>query len=148
MMENNNQINTLNVYDDNNQKIYKNAKRSFFVMLGQIIAISSFIFIFLISFLAIVYTAIRGSYNSDIYALLVSGWFILLYVVFLLTFLTLGILTIVFNILLYISGNNDQENSTLFLLVLIGTFVLQLMAFVCAIILMNKYKKMVASQTK
>ena len=97
-MENNNQINTLNVYD-NNQKIYKNAKRSFFVMLGQIIAISSFIFIFLISFLAIVYTAIRGSYNSDIYALLVSGWFILLYVVFLLTFLTLGILTIVFNIL-------------------------------------------------
>ena len=34
-MENNNQINTLNVYD-NNQKIYKNAKRSFFVMLGQI----------------------------------------------------------------------------------------------------------------
>jgi|GEM_PF-3436090 len=146
-MENNNQINTLNVYD-NNQKIYKNAKRSFFVMLGQIIAISSFIFIFLISFLAIVYTAIRGSYNSDIYALLVSGWFILLYVVFLLTFLTLGILTIVFNILLYISGNNDQENSTLFLLVLIGTFVLQLMAFVCAIILMNKYKKMVASQTK
>jgi len=147
MMENNNQINTLNVYD-NNQKIYKNAKRSFFVMLGQIIAISSFIFIFLISFLAIVYTAIRGSYNSDIYALLVSGWFILLYVVFLLTFLTLGILTIVFNILLYISGNNDQENSTLFLLVLIGTFVLQLMAFVCAIILMNKYKKMVASQTK
>ena len=80
-MENNNQINTLNVYD-NNQKIYKNAKRSFFVMLGQIIAISSFIFIFLISFLAIVYTAIRGSYNSDIYALLVSGWFILLYVVF------------------------------------------------------------------
>ena len=147
-MENNNQINTLNVYDDNNQKIYKNAKRSFFVMLGQIIAISSFIFIFLISFLAIVYTAVRGSYNSDIYALLVSGWFILLYVVFLLTFLTLGILTIVFNILLYISGNNDQENSTLFLLVLIGTFVLQLMAFVCAIILMNKYKKMVASQTK
>ena len=146
-MENNNQINTLNVYD-NNQKIYKNAKRSFFVMLGQIIAISSFIFIFLISFLAIVYTAIRGSYNSDIYALLVLGWFILLYVVFLLTFLTLGILTIVFNILLYISGNNDQENSTLFLLVLIGTFVLQLMAFVCAIILMNKYKKMVASQTK
>ena len=146
-MENNNQINTLNVYD-NNQKIYKNPKRSFFVMLGQIIAISSFIFIFLISFLAIVYTAIRGSYNSDIYALLVSGWFILLYVVFLLTFLTLGILTIVFNILLYISGNNDQENSTLFLLVLIGTFVLQLMAFVCAIILMNKYKKMVASQTK
>ena len=146
-MENNKQINTLNVYD-NNQKIYKNAKRSFFVMLGQIIAISSFIFIFLISFLAIVYTAIRGSYNSDIYALLVSGWFILLYVVFLLTFLTLGILTIVFNILLYISGNNDQENSTLFLLVLIGTFVLQLMAFVCAIILMNKYKKMVASQTK
>ncbi|WP_405311381.1 hypothetical protein LQ356_02850 [Metamycoplasma faucium] len=146
-MENNNQINTLNVYD-NNQKIYKNAKRSFFVMLGQIIAISSFIFIFLVSFLAIVYTAIRGSYNSDIYALLVSGWFILLYVVFLLTFLTLGILTIVFNILLYISGNNDQENSTLFLLVLIGTFVLQLMAFVCAIILMNKYKKMVASQTK
>lgn len=146
-MENNNQINTLNVYD-NNQKIYKNAKRSFFVMLGQIIAISSFIFIFLISFLAIVYTAVRGSYNSDIYALLVSGWFILLYVVFLLTFLTLGILTIVFNILLYISGNNDQENSTLFLLVLIGTFVLQLMAFVCAIILMNKYKKMVASQTK
>lgn len=147
-MENNNQINTLNAYDDNNQKIYKNAKRSFFVMLGQIIAISSFIFIFLISFLAIVYTAVRGSYNSDIYALLVSGWFILLYVVFLLTFLTLGILTIVFNILLYISGNNDQENSTLFLLVLIGTFVLQLMAFVCAIILMNKYKKMVASQTK
>lgn len=146
-MENNNQINTLNVYD-NNQKIYKNAKRSFFVMLGQIIAISSFIFIFLVSFLVIVYTAIRGSYNSDIYALLVSGWFILLYVVFLLTFLTLGILTIVFNILLYISGNNDQENSTLFLLVLIGTFVLQLMAFVCAIILMNKYKKMVASQTK
>ena len=146
-MENNNQINTLNVYD-NNQKIYKNAKRSFFVMLGQIIAISSFIFIFLVSFLAIVYTAIRGSYNSDIYALLVSGWFILLYVVFLLTFLTLGILTIVFNILLYISGNNDQENSTLFLLVLIGTFVLQLMAFVCAIILMNKYKKMAASQTK
>ena len=146
-MENNNQINTLNVYD-NNQKIYKNAKRSFFVMLGQIIAISSFIFIFLISFLAIVYTAIRGSYNSDIYALLVSSWFILLYVVFLLTFLTLGILTIVFNILLYISGNNDQENSTLFLLVLIGTFVLQLMAFVCAVILMNKYKKMVASQTK
>lgn len=146
-MENNNQINTLNVYD-NNQKIYKNAKRSFFVMLGQIIAISSFIFIFLISFLAIVYTAVRGSYNSDIYALLVSGWFILLYVVFLLTFLTLGILTIVFNILLYISGNNDQENSTLFLLVLIGTFVLQLMAFVCAVILMNKYKKMVASQTK
>lgn len=146
-MENNNQINTLNVYD-NNQKIYKNAKRSFFVMLGQIIAISSFIFIFLVSFLAIVYTAIRGSYNSDIYALLVSGWFILLYVVFLLTFLTLGILTIVFNILLYISGNNDQENSTLFLLVLIGTFVLQLMAFVCAIILMNKYKKMVTSQTK
>ncbi len=146
-MENNNQINTLNVYD-NNQKIYKNAKRSFFVMLGQIIAISSFIFIFLVSFLAIVYTAVRGSYNSDIYALLVSGWFILLYVVFLLTFLTLGILTIVFNILLYISGNNDQENSTLFLLVLIGTFVLQLMAFVCAIILMNKYKKMVASQTK
>lgn len=146
-MENNNQINTLNVYD-NNQKIYKNAKRSFFVMLGQIITISSFIFIFLVSFLAIVYTAIRGSYNSDIYALLVSGWFILLYVVFLLTFLTLGILTIVFNILLYISGNNDQENSTLFLLVLIGTFVLQLMAFVCAIILMNKYKKMVASQTK
>lgn len=146
-MENNNQINTLNVYD-NNQKIYKNAKRSFFVMLEQIIAISSFIFIFLVSFLAIVYTAIRGSYNSDIYALLVSGWFILLYVVFLLTFLTLGILTIVFNILLYISGNNDQENSTLFLLVLIGTFVLQLMAFVCAIILMNKYKKMVASQTK
>ena len=146
-MENNNQINTLNVYD-NNQKIYKNAKRSFFVMLGQIIAISSFIFIFLISFLAIVYTAIRVSYNSDIYALLVSGWFILLYVVFLLTFLTLGILTIVFNILLYISGNNDQENSTLFLLVLIGRFVLQLMAFVCAIILMNKYKKMVASQTK
>lgn len=146
-MENNNQINTLNVYD-NNQKIYKNAKRSFFVMLGQIIAISSFIFIFLVSFLAIVYTAVRGSYNSDIYALLVSGWFILLYVVFLLIFLTLGILTIVFNILLYISGNNDQENSTLFLLVLIGTFVLQLMAFVCAIILMNKYKKMVASQTK
>ena len=146
-MENNNQINTLNAYD-NNQKIYKNAKRSFFVMLGQIIAISSFIFIFLVSFLAIVYTAVRGSYNSDIYALLVSGWFILLYVVFLLTFLTLGILTIVFNILLYISGNNDQENSTLFLLVLIGTFVLQLMAFVCAIILMNKYKKMVASQTK
>lgn len=146
-MENNNQINTLNVYD-NNQKIYKNAKRSFFVMLGQIIAISSFIFIFLVSFLAIVYTAVRGSYNSDIYALLVSGWFILLYVVFLLTFLTLGILTIVFNILLYISGNNDQENSTLFLLVLIGTFVLQLMAFVCAIILMNKYKKMVAYQTK
>jgi len=146
-MENNNQINTLNVYD-NNQKIYKNAKRSFFVMLGQIIAISSFIFIFLVSFLAIVYTAVRGSYNSDIYALLVSGWFILLYVVFLLTFLTLGILTIVFNILLYISGNNDQENSTLFLLILIGTFVLQLMAFVCAIILMNKYKKMVASQTK
>jgi len=146
-MENNNQINTLNVYD-NNQKIYKNVKRSFFVMLGQIIAISSFIFIFLVSFLAIVYTAVRGSYNSDIYALLVSGWFILLYVVFLLTFLTLGILTIVFNILLYISGNNDQENSTLFLLVLIGTFVLQLMAFVCAIILMNKYKKMVASQTK
>ena len=146
-MENNNQINTLNVYD-NNQKIYKNAKRSFFVMLGLIIAISSFIFIFLVSFLAIVYTAVRGSYNSDIYALLVSGWFILLYVVFLLTFLTLGILTIVFNILLYISGNNDQENSTLFLLVLIGTFVLQLMAFVCAIILMNKYKKMVASQTK
>lgn len=146
-MENNNQINTLNVYD-NNQKIYKNAKRSFFVMLGQIIAISSFIFIFLVSFLAIVYMAVRGSYNSDIYALLVSGWFILLYVVFLLTFLTLGILTIVFNILLYISGNNDQENSTLFLLVLIGTFVLQLMAFVCAIILMNKYKKMVASQTK
>lgn len=146
-MENNNQINTLNVYD-NNQKIYKNAKRSFFVMLGQIIAISSFIFIFLVSFLAIVYTAVRGSYNSDIYALLVSGWFILLYVVFLLTFLTLGILTIVFNILLYISDNNDQENSTLFLLVLIGTFVLQLMAFVCAIILMNKYKKMVASQTK
>ena len=146
-MENNNQINTLNVYD-NNQKIYKNAKRSFFVMLGQIIAISSFIFIFLVSFLAIVYTAVRGSYNSYIYALLVSGWFILLYVVFLLTFLTLGILTIVFNILLYISGNNDQENSTLFLLVLIGTFVLQLMAFVCAIILMNKYKKMVASQTK
>ena len=146
-MENNNQINTLNVYD-NNQKIYKNAKRSFFVMLGQIIAISSFIFIFLVSFLAIVYTAVRGSYNSDIYALLVSGWFILLYVVFLLTFLTLGILTIVFNILLYISGNNDEENSTLFLLVLIGTFVLQLMAFVCAIILMNKYKKMVASQTK
>lgn len=146
-MENNNQINTLNVYD-NNQKIYKNAKRSFFVMLGQIIAISSFIFIFLVSFLAIVYTAVRGSYNSDIYALLVSGWFILLYVVFLLTFLTLGILTIVFNILLYISGNNDQENSTLFLLVLIGTFVLQLMAFVCAIILMNKYKKMVSSQTK
>lgn len=146
-MENNDQINTLNVYD-NNQKIYKNAKRSFFVMLGQIIAISSFIFIFLVSFLAIVYTAVRGSYNSDIYALLVSGWFILLYVVFLLTFLTLGILTIVFNILLYISGNNDQENSTLFLLVLIGTFVLQLMAFVCAIILMNKYKKMVASQTK
>lgn len=146
-MENNNQINTVNVYD-NNQKIYKNAKRSFFVMLGQIIAISSFIFIFLVSFLAIVYTAVRGSYNSDIYALLVSGWFILLYVVFLLTFLTLGILTIVFNILLYISGNNDQENSTLFLLVLIGTFVLQLMAFVCAIILMNKYKKMVASQTK
>ena len=146
-MENNSQINTLNVYD-NNQKIYKNAKRSFSVMLGQIIAISSFIFIFLVSFLAIVYTAIRGSYNSDIYALLVSGWFILLYVVFLLTFLTLGILTIVFNILLYISGNNDQENSTLFLLVLIGTFVLQLMAFVCAIILMNKYKKMVASQTK
>ena len=146
-MENNNQINTLNVYD-NNQKIYKNAKRSFFVRLGQIIAISSFIFIFLVSFLVIVYTAIRGSYNSDIYALLVSGWFILLYVVFLLTFLTLGILTIVFNILLYISGNNDQENSTLFLLVLIGTFVLQLMAFVCAIILMNKYKKMVASQTK
>lgn len=146
-MENNNQINTLNVYD-NNQKIYKNAKRSFFVMLGQIIAISSFIFIFLVSFLAIVYTAVRGSYNSDIYALLVSGWFILLYVVFLLTFLTLGILTIIFNILLYISGNNDQENSTLFLLVLIGTFVLQLMAFVCAIILMNKYKKMVASQTK
>ncbi len=146
-MENNNQINTLNVYD-NNQKIYKNAKRSFFVMLGQIIAISSFIFIFLVSFLAIVYTAVRGSYNSDIYALLVSGWFILLYVVFLLTFLTLGILTIVFNILLYISGNNDQENSTLFLLVLIGTFVLQLMAFVCAVILMNKYKKMVASQTK
>lgn len=146
-MENNNQINTLNVYD-NNQKIYKNAKRSFFVMLGQIIAISSFIFIFLISFLVILYTAVRGSYNSDIYALLVSGWFILLYVVFLLTFLTLGILTIVFNILLYISGNNDQENSTLFLLVLIGTFVLQLMAFVCAIILMNKYKKMVASQTK
>lgn len=146
-MENNNQINTLNVYD-NNQKIYKNAKRSFFVMLGQIIAISSFIFIFLVSFLAIVYTAVRGSYNSDIYALLVSGWFILLYVVFLLTFLTLGILTIVFNILLYISGNNDQENSTLFLLVLIGTFVLQLMAFVCAIILMNKYKKMVASKTK
>lgn len=146
-MENNNQINTLNVYD-NNQKIYKNAKRSFFVMLGQIIAISSFIFIFLVSFLAIVYTAVRGSYNSDIYALLVSSWFILLYVVFLLTFLTLGILTIVFNILLYISGNNDQENSTLFLLVLIGTFVLQLMAFVCAIILMNKYKKMVASQTK
>ena len=97
-MENNNQINTLNVYD-NNQKIYKNAKRSFFVMLGQIIAISSFIFIFLVSFLAIVYTAVRGSYNSDIYALLVSGWFILLYVVFLLTFLTLGILTIVFNIL-------------------------------------------------
>lgn len=147
-MENNNQINTLNVYDDNNQKIYKNAKRSFFVMLGQIIAISSFIFIFLVSFLAIVYMAVRGSYNSDIYALLVSGWFILLYVVFLLTFLTLGILTIVFNILLYISGNNDQENSTLFLLVLIGTFVLQLMAFVCAIILMNKYKKIVASQTK
>ena len=147
-MENNNQINTLNAYDDNNQKIYKNAKRSFFVMLGLIIAISSFIFIFLVSFLAIVYTAVRGSYNSDIYALLVSGWFILLYVVFLLTFLTLGILTIVFNILLYISGNNDQENSTLFLLVLIGTFVLQLMAFVCAIILMNKYKKMVASQTK
>ncbi len=146
-MENNDQINTLNVYD-NNQKIYKNSKRSFFVMLGQIIAISSFIFIFLVSFLAIVYTAVRGSYNSDIYALLVSGWFILLYVVFLLTFLTLGILTIVFNILLYISGNNDQENSTLFLLVLIGTFVLQLMAFVCAIILMNKYKKMVASQTK
>lgn len=146
-MENNNQINTLNVYD-NNQKIYKNAKRSFFVMLGQIIAISSFIFIFLVSFLAIVYTAVRGSYNSDIYALLVSGWFILLYVVFLLTFLTLGILTIVFNILLYISGNNDQENSTLFLLVLIGTFVLQLMAFVCAIILMNKYKKIVVSQTK
>ena len=146
-MENNDQINTLNVYD-NNQKIYKNAKRSFFVMLGQIIAISSFIFIFLVSFLAIVYTAVRGSYNSDIYALLVSGWFILLYVVFLLTFLSLGILTIVFNILLYISGNNDQENSTLFLLVLIGTFVLQLMAFVCAIILMNKYKKMVASQTK
>lgn len=146
-MENNNQINTLNVYD-NNQKIYKNAKRSFFVMLGQIIAISSFIFIFLVSFLAIVYTAVRGSYNSDIYALLVSGWFILLYVVFLLTFLTLGILTIVFNILLYISGNNDQENSTLFLLVLIGTFVLQLITFVCAIILMNKYKKMVASQTK
>ena len=69
-MENNNQINTLNVYD-NNQKIYKNAKRSFFVMLGQIIAISSFIFIFLVSFLAIVYTAVRGSYNSDIYALLV-----------------------------------------------------------------------------
>lgn len=123
-------------------------KDLFFVMLGQIIAISSFIFIFLVSFLAIVYTAVRGSYNSDIYALLVSGWFILLYVVFLLTFLTLGILTIVFNILLYISGNNDQENSTLFLLVLIGTFVLQLMAFVCAIILMNKYKKMVASQTK
>lgn len=146
-MENNNQINTLNVYD-NNQKIYKNAKRSFFVMLGQIIAISSFIFIFLVSFLAIVYTAVRGSYNSDIYALLVSGWFILLYVVSLLTVLTLGILTLVFNILLYISGNNDQENSTLFLLVLIGTFVLQLMAFVCAIILMNKYKKMVASQTK
>ena len=146
-MENNNQINTLNAYN-NNQKIYKNAKRSFFVMLGQIIAISSFIFIFLVSFLAIVYTAVRGSYNSDIYALLVSGWFILLYVVFLLTFLTLGILTIVFNILLYISGNNDQENSTLFLLVLIGTFVLQLMAFVCAVILMNKYKKMVASQTK
>ena len=146
-MENNDQINTLNVYD-NNQKIYKNAKRSFFVMLGQIIAISSFIFIFLVSFLAIVYTAVRGSYNSDIYALLVSGWFILVYVVFLLTFLTLGILTIVFNILLYISGNNDQENSTLFLLVLIGTFVLQLMAFVCAVILMNKYKKMVASQTK
>lgn len=147
-MENNNQINTLNAYDDNNQKIYKNAKRSFFVMLGQIIAISSFIFIFLVSFLAIVYTAARGSYNSDIYTLLVSGWFILLYVVFLLTILTLGILTIVFNILLYISGNNDQENSTLFLLVLIGTFVLQLMAFVCAVILMNKYKKMVASQTK
>ena len=68
-MENNNQINTLNVYD-NNQKIYKNAKRSFFVMLGQIIAISSFIFIFLVSFLAIVYTAVRGSYNSDIYALI------------------------------------------------------------------------------
>lgn len=84
-MENNNQINTLNVYD-NNQKIYKNAKRSFFVMLGQIIAISSFIFIFLISFLAIVYTAVRGSYNSDIYALLVSGWFILLYVVFFVNF--------------------------------------------------------------
>lgn len=146
-MENNNQINTLNVYD-NNQKIYKNAKRSFFVMLGQIIAISSFIFIFLVSFLAIVYTAARGFYNSDIYTLLVSGWFILLYVVSLLTVLTLGILTLVFNILLYISGNNDQENSTLFLLVLIGTFVLQLMAFVCVVILMNKYKKMVASQTK
>ena len=146
-MENNSQMNTLNVYD-NNQKIYKNAKRSFFVMLGQIITISSFIFIFLVSFLAIVYTAARGFYNSDIYTLLVSGWFILLYVVSLLTVLTLGILTLVFNILLYISGNNDQENSTLFLLVLIGTFVLQLMAFVCAIILMNKYKKMVASQTK
>lgn len=146
-MENNNQMNTLNVYDDN-QKIYKNAKRSFSVMLGQIIAISSFIFIFLVSFLAIAYTAARGFYNSDIYTLLVSGWFILLYVVSLLTMLTLGILTLVFNILLYISGNNDQENSTLFLLVLIGTFVLQLMAFVCAIILMNKYKKMVASQTK
>ena len=139
-MENNNQINTLNAYN-NNQKIYKNAKRSFSVMLGQIIAISSFIFIFLVSFLAIVYTAVRGSYNSDIYALLVSGWFILLYVVSLLTILTLAILTLVFNILLYISGNEDQENSTLFLLVLIGTFVLQLMAFVCAIILMNKYKK-------
>ena len=147
-MENNNQINTLNVYDDNNQKIYKNAKRSFFVMLGQIIAISSFIFIFLVSFLVILYTATRGSYNSDIYTLLVSGWFILLYVVFFLTILTLGILTIVFNILLYISGNKDQENSTLFLLVLIGTFVLQLMAFVCVVILMNKYKKMIASQTK
>ena len=146
-MENNNQINTLNAYN-NNQKIYKNAKRSFSVMLGQIIAISSFIFIFLVSFLVILYTATRGSYNSDIYTLLVSGWFILLYVVFFLTILTLGILTIVFNILLYISGNNDQENSTLFLLVLIGTFVLQLMAFVCAAILMNKYKKMVASQTK
>lgn len=146
-MENNNQINTLNAYN-NNQKIYKNAKRSFSVMLGQIIAISSFIFIFLVSFLAIVYTAARGFYNSDIYTLLVSGWFIILYVVSLLTILTLGILTLVFNILLYISGNEDQENSTLFLLVLIGTFVLWLMAFVCVVILMNKYKKMLASQTK
>lgn len=118
-------------------KIYKYARRSFWIMISSIILSSVLSFIFLVIFLPAF--ASGGWTHNPGSAYLFTGGLLFLWIIFGISIFVLRVLTIVFNILLFIAS--DKKEDVLFILVLVGTFVLGIMALICTGIIMNQYKK-------